>query len=92
MPVRNGRWISLSKIEAEKVASASVEADEPAEVEQKGAKPKRKPRNAKAAEAAIADATGVAVTIDGADEPAESGDETGADEPAESGDTGENPS
>jgi len=66
MPVRDGRWISPAKyIEAEKAeTTALVEPvdDEAAALE--APKPKRSRRSKKAAESAVAKATGLDLTLE----------------------------
>lgn len=65
MPVRNGKWVPWSTIEAERKAAeaAAPKAEEPT-AEEDAPKAKRPRRSKKAAEAAIADATGAQVDLD----------------------------
>jgi hypothetical protein len=63
MPVRNGRWVSWDTIRAEQATEvAQAETPAPAVVEPEAKRPRR---SRKAAEAAIAAATGATVSLDG---------------------------
>lgn len=65
MPVRDGRWVSWDSIKAQEKAAKAVAAQDAPVEEQPGDAPVAVPsrRNTAAAEAAIADATGVQVTL-----------------------------
>jgi hypothetical protein len=66
MPVVNGRWVSPTKfqamLDAEKAAAETPAPEEPAPKETKARRSRRSSK--KAAEAAIADATGATVDVE----------------------------
>jgi hypothetical protein len=65
MPARNGKWVSWATIEAEKKAQqVVVDTAEPEADTEADPAAKKSRRSPKAAEAAIAEATGVQLTID----------------------------
>lgn len=83
MPVKDGRWISRSQFLAEKQAATPDEPEAEPTVEAEDApKAKRQRKSRKAAEAAVADATGVDVSLDEPVVPADADEAETAEEDA----------